>query len=250
MENHKNNAAASVDPTSQPRSAVTRTARRLGNGNSVMDNHRELLNVLACVQRATSDCAKVPAEEKEGPRPAGDVYGEVPHCRGRGEHVPTHCSRTLAGSPAHLWVARSPVAFLVATPWWPPDRCAAGLDFLWGAEAREGRHLVSSGGLLLAGTGVDMCLEQCVERLNHERTTERHWQRMGSHRATVPKEVPCGSSTLAAAHATSPRAVAVRLSSVPFLGGGAPGWSGGLSLGPLAPRTACRRHRRIAPTAR
>ena len=32
-----------------------------------------------------------------------------------------------------------------------------------------------------------------------------------------PKEVPCGSSTPAAAHATSPRAVAVRLSSVPFI---------------------------------
>ena len=39
------------------------------------------------------------------------------------------------------WVAGSPVAFLVATPCWPPDRCAAGLVFLWGAEAREGRHL-------------------------------------------------------------------------------------------------------------
>ena len=39
-------------------------------------------------------------------------------------HVPTHCSCTLAGSPAPPWVAGSPVAFLVATPWWPPDRCA------------------------------------------------------------------------------------------------------------------------------
>ena len=42
----------------------------------------------------------------------------------------------------------------------------------------------------------------------------------------------------------------MRLSSVPSLGGGRPGWSGGLSLGPLPPRTACRRHRRIATTAR
>ena len=45
------------------------------------------------------------------------------------------------GSPAPPWVAGSPVAFLVATPRWPPDRCAAGLDFLWGAVPREGRHL-------------------------------------------------------------------------------------------------------------
>ena len=144
-----------------------------------MDNLRELLglrrrvssvNVVTCVQRPTSDCAKVPAEEKkEGPKPSkrrvtpegwavGVPYsattartrqrnGAVPQrlyaapsSRPR-SHVPTHCSRTLAGSPARPWVAGSPVAFLVATPWWPPDRCAAGLDFLWGAEAREGRHL-------------------------------------------------------------------------------------------------------------
>ena len=67
---------------------------------------------------------------------------------------------TLARWPAPPWVAGSPVAFLVATPWWPPDRCAAGLDFLWGAEAREGRHLVSSGGLLPAGTGVGTSFQQ------------------------------------------------------------------------------------------
>ena len=67
---------------------------------------------------------------------------------------------------------------------------------------------------------LDTSLEQYVGRLSHDRTTERHWQRLGSHRATVPKEVPCGSSTTAAARATSPRAVAVRLSSVPSLGGG------------------------------
>ena len=66
-------------------------------------------------------------------------------------HGPTRCSCMLAGSPAPPWVAGLPVAFLVATPRWPPDRCAAGLDFLWGAEAREGRHLVSSGGQAHAG---------------------------------------------------------------------------------------------------
>ena len=84
--------------------------------------------------------------------------------------------------------------------------------------------------------------------LNHDRTSERHWQRLRSHTATVPK-VLCGSSTPAAAHATSQGAVAVQLSSVPFLGGGRPSWSGGLALGPLPPRTGCCRHRRIAPTA-
>ena len=51
------------------------------------------------------------------------------------------------GSPAPPWVAGSPVAFLVTTLRWPPVRCAAGLVFLWGAAHREGRHLVSSGGL-------------------------------------------------------------------------------------------------------
>ena len=91
-------------------------------------------------------------------------------------HVPTHCSFSHAGSHAPLRVARSLVAFLVATLLWPPDRYAAGLDFLWGAEARGGRHLVSSGGLLPAGTGVDTSLEQYVERLNRDRTTVRHWQ--------------------------------------------------------------------------
>ena len=46
-----------------------------------------------------------------------------------------------------------------------------------------------------------------------------------------------------------PGAVAVRLSPVPLHRGGRPSWSGGLTLGPLPPRTACRRHRRIASTA-
>ena len=36
---------------------------------------------------------------------------------------------------------RSPVVFLVATRRWPPVRCAAELVLLWGAEAREDRHL-------------------------------------------------------------------------------------------------------------
>ena len=63
-------------------------------------------------------------------------------------HVPTHCSFFARWSPAPPWVTGSPVAFLVATPWWPPDGCAAGLDFQWGAEAREGPQVV----LLPSGT--------------------------------------------------------------------------------------------------
>ena len=42
-------------------------------------------------------------------------------------HTLLFLSRWVA--PAPPLVAGSPVAFLVATPWWPPDRCAAGLDF-------------------------------------------------------------------------------------------------------------------------
>ena len=43
----------------------------------------------------------------------------------------------LSGSPAPLRVARSPVVFLVATPRWPPVRCAARLFFLWSSETRR-----------------------------------------------------------------------------------------------------------------
>ena len=56
-------------------------------------------------------------------------------------HVPTHCSFSRAGSPAPPWVAGSPVAFLVATPWWPPAAALPVWTFLLGAVPREGRHL-------------------------------------------------------------------------------------------------------------
>ena len=151
---------------------------------------------------------------------------------------------TRAGSPAPPWVAGSPVAFLVATPWWPPAAALPVWTFC-GAQ-----YLGKAATLVPSRLTLDTSLEQYVGRPSHDRTTERHWQRLGSHRATVPKEVPCGSSTPAAAHATSPRAVAVRLSSVPLHREVRPGWDGGPVLGPLPPRTACRRHRRIAPTAR
>ena len=167
--------------------------------------------------------------------------------RGHGRTYPHTALFSHAGSPAPPWVAGSPVAFLVATSV-AASRCAAGLDFLWGAVPREGRHLGALKVVFCPQAHAGHVSEQYVGRLSHDRTTERHWQRLGSHRATVPKEVPCGSSTPAAAHATSPRAVAVRLSSVPFHREVRPGWDGGLSLGPLPSRTARRRHRRIAPT--
>ena len=150
--------------------------------------------------------------------------GEVPQRRPR-SHVP-HTLLFLA-----RWVARSSVGSRVA-------RRLPGRHFLVAARPLRCRPGLSVG---RRGSGrpppcvlrwsfarrhvLDTSFEQYVGRPSHDRTTERHWQRLGSHRATVPKEVPCGSSTPAAAHATSPGAVAVRLSSVPFLGGDRPGWS-------------------------
>ena len=134
-------------------------------------------------------------------------------------HVPTHCSFSRAGSPAPPWVAGSPVAFLVATPWWPPAAALPVWTFCGAQYLGKAATLVPSRWSFARRLMLDTSLEQHVGRLSHDRTTERHWQRLGSHRATVPKEVPCGSSTPAAAHATSPRAVAVRLSSFPLHGG-------------------------------
>ena len=98
---------------------------------------------------------------------------------------------------------------------------------------------------------MDTSREQHVGRPSHDRTTERHWQRLGSHRATVPKEVPRGSRHTRG----TPRHVSWGSSCCDYhqallIGGARPGWDWGLSLGPLPPRTACRRHRRISPTAR
>ena len=97
-------------------------------------------------------------------------------------HVRTRCSFSHAGSPATGgWSGRP-------SPSWSPllgGRQTAALlvwNFLWGAVPREGRHLVSSGGLVPAGTDLDTSLEQYVERLSHDRTTERHWQRLESHK--------------------------------------------------------------------
>ena len=200
-------------------------------------------------KRVTPDCWAVgvpysAATARNRPRNGADpqrLYA-APSSRPR-SHVPTHCSCSHAGSP------RSSVGSRVARrlpgrhSLVAASRCAAGLDFVGRSTSGRPPPWCPQGGLLPASTCWTRTL-QYVGRLSHDRTTERHWQRLGSHRATVPKEVPRSSSTPAAAHATSPRAAAVRLSSVPFLGGGRPGWSGGLSLGPLPPRTMCRRHRR------
>ena len=191
----------------------------------------------------------------------------------------TGCVKVAAVARTHtllchaLWVARStaqikpcscrssrccPLLFLAwwrkrtfrPSPSWSPllgGRQTAALPvwtFCGAQRPKKTATLVPSRWSFARKHVLDTSLEQYVGRLSHDRTTERHWQRLGSHRATVPKEVPRGSSTPATAHATSPGAVAVRLSSVPFFGG-----AGGLSLGPLPPRAACRRHRRIATTA-
>ena len=68
----------------------------------------------------------------------------------------TRCSSCTVGRPSPCW---SPLF--------------GGRLFLWGAEAREGRHLVSSGSRFCPQARKDTSLEQCVGRLNHDRTTVR-----------------------------------------------------------------------------
>ena len=145
----------------------------------------------------------------------------------------SHTLLFLARWVTPLWVAGSPVAFLVATRQWPPVRCAAVLDFLQGAVPREGRQMVSSGGLLPGGTALDTFLEQCVERLSHERT-KGHWQ--------SPIFAP--ESYSGTPRQPTPRLmghVPMRQSPVPSQGVVRPGWGGGLSV-------HSRRHRRITQT--
>ena len=108
-----------------------------------------------------------------------------------------------------------------------------------GVEAREGRHLVSSGGLLPAGTGVDTSLEQHAGRLGHDRTTVRHWQSpifapegySGTPRQPTPRLL---GPLLCAYHQS------LSLVGVDQAGAGDSRW--------VPPRTARREHRRIAPT--
>ena len=88
---------------------------------------------------------------------------------------------------------------------------------------------------------LDTSLEQYVGRLNRDRTG-RHWQRPvfapEGYSGTPRQPTPCLLGHVAVRHFPAPSHRGVR-----------PGWSGGLSLGPLPPRTARRKHRRIAPTA-
>ena len=87
-------------------------------------------------------------------------------------------------------------------------------------------------------------LEQYVGRLSHDRTTVRHWRRLGSNRKYVPWSQHTRGSPR---HVSQGSYCAIIIS--PFHRGGRPSWNGGLSVGPLPPRTACRQHPRIAPTA-
>ena len=148
-----------------------------------------------------------------------------------------------AGSPAPPWVAGSPVAFLVATPWWPPAAALPVWTFCGAQYLGKAATLVPSRWSFARRLTLDTTLEQYVGRLNHDRTTERHWQRLGSHRATVPKKVPCGSPR----HVSKGSCCAIII--CPFAWWRSTRMGRGLSLGPLPLRTACRRHRRIAPTA-
>ena len=148
--------------------------------------------------------ARAPAKNlKEGPKPSkrsvapkgwpgglltGCVKVElhsacVPPFSRASSHVPTHCSCTHRGSPASP--CRSPLV---------GDRQSAALpDWTCFGAATWCPQVV----FLPAST---KGLEQRVGRLSHDRTTERHWQRLGSTRSTSR-----GPSTNAAAHATSPQ---------------------------------------------
>ena len=94
-------------------------------------------------------------------------------------HVPTHCSVARTGSPAPLRVARSPVAFLVATPRWPPAAALPVWTFCGAQYLGKAATLVPSRWSFARRLMLDTCLEQCVGRLSHDRTTERHWHRLG-----------------------------------------------------------------------
>ena len=104
---------------------------RLGGGPALLSSHRPHEAGRHQESPKRVELHK-PCVHHRPPRPVQTGGGVAEHRRPLSSH---------AGSPAPPWVAESPVAFLVATLWWPPVRCAAGVDFLWGAEAREDRHL-------------------------------------------------------------------------------------------------------------
>ena len=157
-------------------------------------------------------------------------------------HVPTHCSFLAR------WVARSSVGCRVARRL--PGRhssvaarrlrCRSGLSC--GAQyLGKAATLVPSRWSFARRLTLDTSLEQYVGRLSHDRTTDRHWQRPvfapEGYSGTPRQPTPCLLGHFAVRHFPAPSHR-----------GGRPGWDGGLSLGPLPPRTARRKHRRIAPT--
>ena len=129
------------------------------------------------------------------------------------------------------WVARSsegagsPVAFLVATLRWPPDSCAAGLDFLWGAAPRDGHHLVSMWSFARRHK-LGHVSEKRMMRLSHDLTKMKNissgW---GSHKKCVPWFQHTRGS---------PRHVSKGIC-FPFHRGVRPGWGGGLAETTPAP---------------
>ena len=111
---------------------------------------------------------------------------------------------------------------MVATPRWPPVRCAAGLVFLWGAVPREGRHLLSSGGLFARRHMLDTLADWWV-RLNHDRT-KRHWQ------SSIFAPEDFSGSTAATPTKRLMGHVAVRQSPAPSHRGAQTGWGDSLGV--------------------
>ena len=86
----------------------------------------------------------------------------------------THCSCTHRGSPGPPWVGGSPVAFLVAT------RQSSALPICTFSRAQ---YVGKAATCPQAQAG--HVSEQCVGRLRLH-NSERHWQRLGSHREERP----------------------------------------------------------------
>ena len=134
------------------------------------------------------------------------------------------------GSPAPPWVAGSPVAFLVATPWWPPAAALPVWTFCGAQYLGKAATLVPSRWSFARRLTLDTSLEQHVGRLDRDRTG-RHRQRPvfapEGYSGTPRQPTPCLLGHFAVRHFPAPSHR-----------GGRPGWDGGLSLGPLPPRTA------------
>ena len=136
-------------------------------------------------------------------------------------HVPTHCSFHKR------WVARSfvgsPVAFLVATPWWPPAAALPVWTFCGAQYLGKAATLVPSRWSFARRHRLDTSLEQHVGRLDRDRTG-RHWQRPvfapEGYSGTPRQPTPCLLGHFA-----------IRRFPAPSHRGGRPGWDGGTLAG-------------------